>query len=426
MWLAVKTVAYVLYHLATLTAAAGGVLWLAVRPSRRVLFRRFCPLVPPMPGSPIWIQACSVGEVLTAKPIISAIRRRWPEVPILLTVSTTTGYALANATVRDVPITWFPFDVLPSVRRFMSHLKPRVLVLVETEIWPNVIREARYADVPVVLVNGRLSDKHYPRYLRLRPLVSAVVRPLSLAAMQNEEYAARMRSLGAHPSSVHVTGNTKFDAVATAVDRAALERLRQENGFSPDCPVVLYGSTRPGDEALAAACWATLKKEFPSLRLIVAPRHLDRLDEALSHFDEPLLRRSQVQQGQRASGERVFVLDTVGELVSFYALATVAVIGGSFYPGVNGHNPLESAALGIPTVFGPYMRNFIDPARALVKAEGARQVSNPQDLLPVLRGLLADPKERARLAKHGREAVLANQGAINRTLDLLETAIGLR
>lgn len=414
-----RILTYGLYDVATLLATPLGAAWLALHPGHRELLARFAPPIPETLERPIWVQACSVGEILTAKPIIKALKERWPGVPVALTVSTAAGYEIACTSFTDVPVVWFPFDVKPSVRRFVSRLNPMALVLVETELWPNVLRETRRAGAPVVLVNGRLSDKHFPRYVKVRRFLKPVIRQISLAGMQNDEYAARMVRLGADPDAVRVTGNTKFDGVATTVDQAALGRLREENGFTPGGPVLIFGSTRPGDEALAAACWKALKEEFPELRLVIAPRHLERVDEALSHFDEPLLRRSEVQQGRRPAGERVFVLDTVGELVSFYAMATVAVIGGSFYPGVNGHNPLEPAALSVPTVFGPYMRNFIDPARVLVESGGARQLPSPDALLPALRELLADPDGRARMAARGREAVLANQGAIDRSLDLL-------
>jgi len=186
---------------------------------------------------------------------------------------------------------------------------------------------------------------------------------------------------------------------------------------------VIFGSTRPGDETLAASCWRTLRNSFHSLRRVVAPRHPERVEEAISAFDEPILRRSETSQGRSPAGERVIVLDTVGELATFYALATVVVIGGSFFPGVNGHNPVESAALGVPTVFGPYMRNFVDPARELLARGGAVQVDRPEGLLPVLTRLLTDEQERTRIGARGREAVLANQGATGRNLDLLAEVV---
>jgi len=364
-----------------------------------------------------------VGEVGTAKQLIMAMRQRWPEIPVALTVSTVSGYDLAEAACQDVALTWFPFDHPYVVRRFVRGLAPRALILIETEIWPNVLREAHRAGAAAVLVNGRLSDKHIGRYQRFGSLFRRVLSYLSAAGMQNEEYAERLKSLGADPARVHVTGNTKFDGVMTEIDAARLVCLRREIGFIPGQPVVIFGSTRPGDETLAATCWRTLRNSFHSPRLVVAPRHPERVEEAISAFDEPVLRRSETSQGRSPAGERVIVLDTVGELATFYALATVVVIGGSFFPGVNGHNPIESAALGVPTVFGPYMRNFIDPARELLARGGAVQVDRPEGLLPVLTRLLTDEQERTRIGARGRKAVLANQGATERNLDLLAQVV---
>ncbi len=414
---------YTLYNLAVTLAAPPGALWLRVRPRYHSLLDRFRPEVPAFDASPIWVHACSVGESGTALPMVKAMRDRWPRVPVLMTVSTVAGMEWARSACRDAAVTWFPFDLQSSVRRFVRALHPRALVLIETEFWPNVLRETRRFGAPVVLLNGRLSDKHLNRYRRYRALLRPVVRQISAAGMQNREYADRLIALGADAASVHVTGNTKFDGAVTQIDVDRCARLREEAGFPPDAPVIVFGSTRPGDEALAASCWRELRERYPALRLCVAPRHLDRIDEALAVFDEPVLRRSRVREGQRPAGERVLMLDTVGELAAFYGLASVAVIGGSLYPGVNGHNPLESAALGVPTVFGPYMRNFIDPARELLAYDGAMQVSEPDALLPALIRLLDDANERGAIAARGREAVLKNQGTIARSLDLLETVL---
>ncbi len=421
--------AYFAYNVAASLAAPFGAAWLAIQPRHRALLGRFAPLarLSTVPSRPVWVQACSVGEVNTARPIIQAMAARWPGVPVLCTTSTQAGLELAHDAGFPCPACFLPFDHPLCMRAFLRAVRPRALVLIETEIWPNLLRETRRSGAVVVLINGRLSDKHIDRYRRLRPVLAPVVRQLSAAGMQNEEYAARLIELGAPPEAVRVTGCTKFDGVATEVDADTLARLRQQSGLPETAPVLLFGSTRPGDEGLAAQCWAELRELFPDLHLVVAPRHLDRLDEALAPFREPVLRRSDVRDGKRApNGERVFFLDTVGELGAFYGLATVAVIGGSFFPGVNGHNPLESAALGVPTVFGPLMRNFIDPARELVQAGGAVQTASSEDLLPCLKRLLSDPEERARLAAAGRRAVFANQGAIIRNLELVEAALAQR
>lgn len=416
---------YLLYHVATSLAAPLGAAWLAWSPEHRALLGRFNPALSVPGEGPIWLHACSVGEVGTARPILEALRARWPEISVVVTASTVGGRKLADSLCGDgSSAAWFPFDHPLVVRRFLRRLRPRALALVETELWPAAIRETRRAGVPVVLVNGRLSDKHFARYERFRFFMRPTVGSLSAAGMQNEEYAERLVRLGADPSAVRVTGCTKFDGYSIEADEEAGRQLRKANGFAAADPVVVFGSTRPGDEALAALCWQSLRERFPELRIVVAPRHLERLDEALAPFGGSAVLRSQVKEGRRPGRDEVFVLDEMGELARFYGMASVAVIGGSFFPGVEGHNPIEPAALGVPTVFGPYMGNFRDAARVLVEAEGARQVPEPGALCAVLEELLSDREGRAALGGRGRDAVLANQGAVARNLDLLAEVLG--
>jgi len=404
-------------------AAPFGAAYLLLRPKHRPLLGRFYPRISPALSEenrrPLWLHACSVGEVNIARPIVDAVQARWPGMPLVLTVSTISGRRLAEKSLPHVPLAWLPFDHPLCLKPFLRKLNPRALVLLDTELWPALITQTNRAGVPIILANGRISDKHFPRYKRAKWLLNPVLKNLSAAAMQNDEYAARIVQLGARPEIVRVCGSTKFDGVRETVEPGRTAALRAQCGFGESDPVLIFGSTRPGDEALAAECWASLRDEFPALRLVVAPRHLDRLHEAMSPFSEPVSRRSLPGQGG-GSGIRVFFLDTVGELVEFYAMSTVAVIGGSFSSEVNGHNPLESAALGVPTVFGPYMRNFIDPARELVANEGAVQ-TNSNELLEVLRRLLHQLDEREKVGRNGREAVKNNQGAIGRTLDAVQT-----
>ncbi len=408
------------YDVLTTLAAAPGAAYLAVRPEYRPLLRRFAPPVPArLDGAPIWVQACSMGEVNAARPILEAMAARWPGIPILLTTSTLAGRRQAEKTAGTIPVTWFPFDHRVCVGHFLERLGPRLLVLLETEVWPNAVWGARRRSVPVAVLNGRISDKHIRRYRRMKGFWRPVFGALSAVCAQNGEYADRLRELGTDETAVHVTGNTKFEGVRTEFPRVEVEVLRGQMGIPADAPVMVFGSMRPGDERLAAACWADLKTRIPGLRLILVPRHLERVGEVCASFEEPLLLRSEVRGGRTPAGERVLVVDVMGELVGFYAIATVAVIGGSFYPGVEGHNPLEPAALGIPTVFGPYMRNFIDPARALLEGDGALQ-TDADHLRESLATLFDDAEARERLAGKGRSAVLANQGAIARSLDVLE------
>jgi len=418
---------YFLYDIAATFAAAVGLVWVALSRKHRVLLGRFRAAVPTQAGAhPLWVQACSVGEVKTALPVLDDYRKRHPDTPIVLTTSTRTGFDTARAAASMAHVAWCPFDHPLIVRRFVRKLAPSALVLVETELWPSILREADRAGVPVVVVNGRISDKHFSRYKRFGRVTRRMVQYLTAVGAQNQEYADRFASLGVEAGSIQVTGNLKFDAVPMVTDPTRRSRIKENNGFLPGQPILVFGSTRPGDEELAAQCWRELRDEFPELRLVIAPRHIDRLRDAVAPFEEPILRRSQVRRLRKGDAERVFILDTLGELVDFYSIATVAVVGGSFYPGVNGHNPLEPAALGIPTVFGPHMRNFADPARVLVEANGAIQVSAPEELQEVLRNLLADVEARLRLAAQGRQVVARNQGVVQRNVDLIDAVISQR
>lgn len=405
-------------------------LWAAARPlggaylaaSRKhaPLRARLAPPVPPQAQPPLWIHACSVGETGVARTLAQALRQDLPEVPLLFTASTATGYAQAERVLAPLgALTWCPFDAPGIVRRFLQAARPRMLALIETEIWPNLLLECERAGIPAVLLNGRLSEKHFHRYQRLGGLFQPAFARLTVAAMQDEACAERARAMGVRADHLCITGNMKYDAVATNVEAAARARLRAQHGIPAEAPVLLFGSTRPGDEAIAATLWATLRGEFPALHLMIAPRHLDRVEEALAPFAEPVLRRSTLAQGAFPAGQRVHCIDTHGELTQFYALASAAVIGGSFSAEVQGHNPLEPAALGVPALFGPCMKNFADPAAALLAAQGAIQAAAPGDLLPALGRLLADPAERRHMGTRARKAVLERQGATQRNLRIL-------
>lgn len=409
---------YAIYDIATTLAAPFTAAWLAVRPQLRPLLGRFRPQSSRIQGRPLWFQACSVGEATVAAALIERARTRWPQVPILISTSTINGRRRVTELLPDTPSAWFPIDHRASVTGFLKRATPCMLVLVETEIWPNAIRHARQRDIPVVIVNGRISDRHYPRYLRFRHILKPVLSQLSGVAVQNDVYAGRFEALGVPASRIRVTGNTKFEGLVTNMDDKKLSALRDASGLDTGGPIIVFGSTRPGDEALAASCWNVLRVSIPKSRLVVAPRHVERVSEITRLFDEPVRYRSN-RNGSKPDA-RILVVDSLGELVSFYALADIAVIGGSFYPGVNGHNPLEPAALGVPTVFGPYMRNFMDPAEALIKHGGAVQVNDPDQLAPTLVRILNAPAEADTIVHGARIAIAENEGATARTMDFLE------
>lgn len=412
-----------LYSLALAVAAPPVRWWLRRHPRYHVLTARFAPAILTRSARPLWVQACSVGEVNTVLPLLDSLRAAYPESPIVLTSSTVAGHERAIAAVGAGHAAWFPFDTRRAARAFVRELKPRVLILAETELWPNVLEACRAEGVPVVLANGRLSDRHARRYRRLGWWYRPLLRGLSAAGMQSERYAERLRALGLPGERIRITGNLKFDSARDHVGGRDRQRLRMESGFRPQDQILIFGSTRPGDEALASACWATLREEFPDLRLLIAPRHIERADEVLALFSEPVRRRTALLGGEAPRGERVFLLDTLGEMDNFLSLATVAVVGGSFYRGVNGHNPLESAALGIPTVFGPFMSNFEEPAHVLVARGGALQVACPEDLYLALSKLLGDAAEQRQMGTRARKIVLDHQGASAATVALVDEVL---
>ena len=354
---------------------------------------------------------------------MEAIQSAFPDRPLLVTTSTETGQARAREIYGAAHVTWFPFDTRAAIRPFVEELQPSVLILFETELWPNVLATCQGRGIPVVLTNGRLSDRHQARYTRYRFWYGPLVRHLTTACMQDQRYAERLEALGVDGTRIQVTGSIKFDAVSTSVAPRERQRIRTLWGLREDDVVLLFASTRPGDEALASACWATLREEFPRLKIVLAPRHLDRVEAAVTPFSEPVVLRSAHNQQEARAQARVYVLDTLGELSAFFAVAHVVVMGGSFYPGVNGHNPLEAAALGIPTVFGPHMSNFAEAARILVAAEGSKQVSCPEDLYLALSTLLADTPRQRQMGTAARRAVLANQGAVGRTVTHLKAVL---
>ncbi len=390
--------------------------WLRRQPKYTAQLARFAPDIPVDKMGALWLQVCSLGEVNAARPLVEAIRAEIPECPLLISTSTGSGQERARELYGEEHVTWFPFDTSTAVRCFLEALQPKALILFETELWPNVLANCKTRGIPVLLANGRLSDKHQTRYARYRFWYGPLVRELTTACMQDPRYAKRLEALGVSSSRIHVTGNIKFDAVSTAIAPRERQRLRTLWGLRDEEKVLLFGSTRPGDEDLASACWATLREEFPHLKLVLAPRHLERVQEAVSPFSETVVLRSALRQheGQRAA--RVYVLDTLGELSAFFGVANVVVMGGSFYAGVNGHNPLEAAALGVPTVFGPYMSNFEEAARVLVAAGGSTQVSCPEDLYLTLSTLLGDPARQRQMGTAARRTVLDNQGAVGQTV----------
>lgn len=410
---------YFLYNLLLSLFAPAVLLYLLVTRKHRKLIQRFRPNIPVFPASPIWIHACSVGEVNVAKQLIQLLRKKDPMRPVMLSVSTLSGVNLAASLSLDATVVLAPFDLKWTILSFIKRARPCVLAIIETELWPNLVRETDRSGIPVLILNGRISERKFPKYKRYRHLFPPFHKCITLIAAQNEIYAGRFEAIGVEKLKIKITGNMKNDAVVTEIAKDKCDALLHENHFSKDDTILVFGSTRPGDEQLVYQCWEKLKTEFLDLRIIIAPRHLNRVDQAvLACRGENTCRRTEILAGNHNHNARIMILDTLGELTKFYALAKVAVIGGSFYPGVEGHNPLESAALGVPTVFGPHMGNFPEAATLLRNAEGACQVK-AQELPDILQSLLKHPMLRESLADNGRKAVLESQGVTEKNAALI-------
>lgn len=371
------------------------------------------------------MHACSVGEVNAAHPLLDAFSKHLRGHDLFLSTSTRSGFAHAQGTLPGFSTAWCPFDHPATVSRFFDAVQPRALVLIETELWPNLTRQAAQRGIPVMLANGRLSEKHISRYRRISSLVTPMVQRLHCAAMQSEMDAQRIQSLGMARDRIAVTGSVKFDGAVFEIDPARIAAIRRV--IQPDLsrPVVVFGSTRPGDEARAEATRARLRDQHPGLQWILALRHPERIAEAERAFSGggPVYRRSACTATLPWKGDGVLLIDTIGELAAIYALATVVVIGGSFDPRVQGHNPIEPAALGKPVVFGPHMRNFAEAASVLCTARGAVQVSHEEGLSESLSNLLMNPAECKAMGERSRAVIREHQGAALRTAALLASML---
>lgn len=368
---------------------------------------------------PIWLHAVSVGEVLAAKALCRALRQARPDIPLLVSTVTSTGHALAHKELRDAAqILYFPLDYSFSTGRFLSKLRPALVIIMETELWPNFLKECARRYIPVLLANARISDKSVRRYRHIRRMARDMVRSLARIGAQTQADRERFLAMGAAEKQVVVTGNLKFDFPAQLIDSESelLRLIRSALALETGHPVVVVGSTRKGEETLLLDQFIRLRSEVPSAKLILAPRHPERFSEVAQILDVAgvsWLRRTELGQGGRCPVD-ILLLDSVGELRSVYSLATIAVIAGSFLP-YGGHNLLEPAALGKPIVFGPEMSNFRELARLFLQAQAARQCA-PGELASTLAALLRNPEEGNLLGRRAAQTYRANQGATENTM----------
>jgi 3-deoxy-D-manno-octulosonic-acid transferase len=372
-----------------------------------------------LPAEPrCWVHAVSVGESAAGVPLVEAIHRRWPELGIVVSTITPTGARIVRDRLAGTAAhRYFPLDLPGPVGRALDAARPRFFIAIETELWPNFLRALARRRIPSMIANGRISDRSFHRYLRVRWLMRRVLADVSVFAMQSEEDARRILALGAPPSRVVVTGNLKSDLVpeAESVDAAWRERL----GLGATDRLWIAGSTHRGEEAIVLDVFLRARARCPRLALLLAPRHPERAGEVEELIRERGLipvRRSRLPDG-RAAGA-VVILDTVGELAALYGVAEVVFVGGSLVP-IGGHNVLEPAMRGKPVLYGPHTSNFREGAERLQRSGGGIVVKDGLELERELSPLLEDPDLARRTGDAARAAFAGRQGAVDATLELI-------
>lgn len=378
----------------------------------------------PAPQGGIWVHAVSVGEVQAAAALVTTMRERYPAIPVVITTFTPTGAARARALLRDqAQVRYVPFDLPGAVRRFFRRVRPRLAVIFETELWPNLYHECGRQRVPLVLASARISMRSVARYRKLGSLFRAALTRGAIIAAQGAEDAERFRSLGADPQRTHVTGNLKFDVAVPAAIAAQAARLREQ--YVLGRPAWVAGSTHTGEDEQVLEAHRIVRATHPRTLLVLAPRHPARFAEVAERLQRSavrFVRRSQVTDAaanQEMAGAEVLLLDSLGELLDFYAAADVAFVGGSLVP-IGGHNLLEPAALGRPVLTGPYNSNSAEIARLLTEQGAAEIVRDSRQLGERVAALLSDPAERERIGEQGKAAVQSNRGALGNLLALIE------
>lgn len=366
-----------------------------------------------------WIHAVSVGEAATAVPLVEAITRRWPQLGIVMTTVTPTGARIvADRLAGRAVHRYFPIDLPGPVRRALDAVNPRFFLCMETELWPNLLRALAARGVPSMIANGRISDRSFRRYRLVRFFTARMLAHVRVLAMQSEEDARRIIALGARPERVVVTGNIKSDLIPPEGGGDALwQRLL---GLDDGEPVWVAGSTHRGEEAIVLDVYLHLRARMPTLTLVLAPRHPERVAEVERLVRERRLqpvRRSELPKSQARGA--VIIVDTVGELAQIYRVASVVFVGGSLAP-TGGHNMLEPALLRKPVLFGPHTTNFRESAELLLEAEGALVARDGAELEAHMGALLMDAERRRLMGEAAFKAVAGRRGAIKHTLELVE------
>lgn len=364
---------------------------------------------------PIWVHAVSVGEVMAAHPLIRELKKKYPDRKLILSTVTVTGNYTARRRVPEADaVFYFPFDFPCIVRRVIRGINPQIVLVAETELWPNFFRELKRAGIPSVVINGRISLKSHGNYLKFRELFKQVFDNVTLFCMQSEADAVRIKDIGADPLKVTVTGNLKFDQKLSVIKSTPL-------ALASGKKVITAGSTHKGEEDALLDIFKQLRLKYPELLLIIAPRHPERFDEV-----EGLINKAgyDCQRRTKLKGpvKDVLLLDTIGELRSFYSVCDIAFVGGSLVK-VGGHNLVEPAAMKKPVIFSRYMFNFKEISEALLSAGGGIMVKDKAELYAQIDNLLSDQELARRMGEKAFSVIEMNSGAAQKTIDAVSRFI---
>jgi len=362
----------------------------------------------------------SVGEVAVCKSLIPLLKEKFPGYDLVVSTITKAGNDLAKRLFsKDAVIIYFPLDFGFTVRRAVKHIKPRLYIMIETEIWPNLLKELSLNSVPSVMMNGRISDRSIGKYRLISPFLKNVLSKIRAFCMQDTIDAERVISLGAPPERVNVTGNMKFDAeVLAGVEDPGV--IRRSLSLNDDDPLLVAGSTHKGEEKTIVEAFRDLVLEFPKLRLLIAPRHVGRVEEVESVISKSGLESVRVSRLNDTrctiDDRRILILDTIGHLNEAYSAATLVFIGGSLVKH-GGQNPVEPALLGRPILFGPHMFNFRYITKVLLTEGAALQIAGKEDLVRSSKMLLKDPLKRSELGANAKRVIEKNRGATKKNLE---------
>lgn len=366
----------------------------------------------------IWVHAASVGEIVAASPIVRELKRRFPEETVVVSVVTATGHRMARRIIPEADgHIFFPFDLPVITTRIVDIVNPKAILLVETELWPNFLRLAEKRGLPVMMVNGRISDRSARRYAWIHGFTARMLAQIKKFCMQSRLDARYIVEMGADPARVRVTGNTKYDQTYAVVTDEEKEKLRKEFGIYDNHPVIIGGSLHKGEEEILLQAFTKIRQRYPQAHLIMAPREITRGSqvEALA-VKYGLTARRRTDESATGKDTDVLVLDTIGELGRIYSLADVVFVGGSFVR-IGGHNILEPAAHGKPILVGPHMFNFKE-IFALLHSEGAVEMcSTPSEFEKLLLELIGDESRLQRMGESALRLVNENQGATARNVD---------